>query len=612
MLHLICNYIATPGELWGVFHLSFFNWWQQVLFVAAALLAVFGGWFADSKLGESKTRATFFVVAVVLAVLTGISFVLFSEKLMLLGDGKIRIGTINGKLFDDVTELGDIFIHRLLYRVLAGPGVSGQDIYQWVSIAAGWIFLAVSLLWSARRSKPWPARLFVFLLILSSGALMLFYGHPESYALFNCAVLVFAILCAGSEHGPVRSLLVSAVCLVAAFLHLAGLCLVPALIIVWAQSIKKTWLRFVWIGISSGAVIALGFFLFKSVSRTSALPALLPLMPSVGHPYAILSGGHIVDMMNLFLLVAAVPVMMLMCSYTRDIFKQELSLIAAAAASVLLILLVDIFFEAGDWDLMAFVSLPLGVLAVQTLLGQGLRKPLRIAGIIVGIICFHTVPWIISNATPSIALRQYAEIAIRYHHKDNNWLFVRGTYILSSDQCKQYQEACSLGTAAIENGISDARIYNNLLIASYHLEDYNQAVKYGQAAVASDSNYARAWHYLGESYNYLKDHDRAAKAFDKALALGDTTAETYYGLGYALQSLGQYREASNVLGKALERSPGDIRYLKMAFYNDYLMNDYGPAMVLIEKVLRLSPGDQEALHYKAMIKSASQSTKIGQ
>jgi len=583
-----------------------------VLFVAAALLAVFGGWFADSKLGESKTGTTFILIAVALAVLTGISFVLFSEKLMLLGDGKIRIGTINGKLFDDVTELGDIFIHRLLYRVLAGPGVSGQDVYRWVSIVAGWIFLAISLIWSARLTRPWPARLFVFLLILSSGALMLFYGHPESYALLNCAVLIFAVLCTGSEHGPARALPVSAACLVAAFLHLAGLCLIPALIIVWSQSIKKTWLRFVWIGISAGAVIAPGLFLFKSVSRASALPVLLPLMPSVDHPYAILGGGHIMDMMNLFLLVAAVPVMMLMCSYTRDIFKQELGLIATAAASVLFILLVDIFFEAGDWDLMAFVSLPLGILAVQTLMSQGLRKLLRIAGIIVGIMCFHAAPWMISNAVPSIALRQYADVALRYHHQDNNWLFVRGTYILSSDLCKQYKEALVLGNAAIENGISDARIYYNMLIASYHLADYSQAVKYGQAAVASDSNYARAWHYLGESYNYLKDHDRAAKAFDKALAIGDTTAEVYYGLGYALQSLGQYRKASNALSKAIERSPGEIRYLKMAFYNYYLMNNYDQAMVLIEKVLRLSPGDQEALHYRTMIKSAFRSTKIGQ
>jgi hypothetical protein len=588
-----------------VFHLSFFAWWQQVLFVAAALLAVLGGWFADSKFGDSKTGATVFLAAVAAAGLAAVSFVLFSEKFMLLGDGRIRIGTIGGRLFDDATELGDIFIHRLLYRILAGPGFTGQDIYRWVSIAAGWIFVAVSLLWSVRLPRPWPVRTSIFLLIMGSGALMLFYGHPESYALFNCTVLVFAISCADHDHSLARALLVSAACLAAAFLHLAGLCLVPALIIVWAQFVKKTWLRLAWIGLSSCAVIALGLFIFISVSRVSALPVLLPLIPSAEHPYAVLSGGHIVDMMNLFLLVAAVPVIMLMCSYARDIFEQELSLIAAVAASVLFIFLVDIFFEAGDWDLMAFISLPLGVLAAQTLMLQGLRKPLRIAGIIAGIMCFHTAPWVISNAVPSIALRQYAEVALRYHHKDSDWLFVRGTYILTSDPCRQYREARTLGNVAVDNGISDARIYYNLLIASYHLEDYDQAVKYGQAAVASDSTYTRAWHYLGESYNYLKDHDRAAAAFDKALALGDTVAETYYGLGYALQSMGRYREASNALSKALERSPEEIRYLKMAFYNYYLANDHDQAMTLIEKVLRLSPGDQEALHYRSMILSGT-------
>lgn len=586
-----------------MFHLSFFAWWQQALFIAAALLAVFGGWFADKKLGDSKTGTTFFVIAIATAAVTGISFVLFSEKLMLLGDGKIRIGTINGKLLGDVTELGDIFIHRLLYRVLAGPGFSGQDVYRWVSTVSGWIFLAISFAWSLRTPKPWSMRLLVFFVIISAGALMLFYGHPESYALFNCAVLVFAILCTGNDRGPARALLISAVCLVAAFLHLAGLCLVPAMIIVWAQSIKKTWLRIAWIGISSCAVIALVLFLFRSVSGASALPVFLPLVPSAEHPYAILSGGHIMDMANLFLLVAAVPVMALMCSYTTDIFKRELSLIAAASASVLFILLVDIFFEAGDWDLMAFVSLPLCILAVQTLMNQGLRKPLRIAGIVAGLMCFHIFPWVVSNAVPSIALKQYAEVALRYHHHDNNWLFVRGTYILSSDMCQQYTEARVLGDAAIENGISDARIYYNLLIASYHLEDYGQAVKYGQAAVASDSTYVRAWHYLGESYNYMKDYSRAATAFYKALAFGDTVPETYYGLGYALQSLGQYAEASNTLSKALERSPEDIRYLKMALYTYCLMNDHDRAMDLIEKVLRRSPGDKDALHYRSMILS---------
>ena len=231
-LHILCNFIPGRGNCWSVFHLSFFAWWQQALFIGLALLPLIF-W---ERLGKSLAKTPVFLVLSLFALL----FSAFPSRHILWGDSNMLISQISGPLFPNYMEFGDALIHQLTFRLfsLFGMNASGFQVYRWTSIGAGLVICFMLFYWVKNMYKDKIIGQLFILLFFSQGAIMLFFGHPESYSLFYVVVLVFFLTAMKTLDGGkiIYSVLAS---VAAVFLHLAGLALLPLLLLLWLVSKNK-------------------------------------------------------------------------------------------------------------------------------------------------------------------------------------------------------------------------------------------------------------------------------------------------------------------------------------------------------------------------------------
>jgi len=119
-------------------------------------------------------------------------FLSFSSTTMLLGDGTLRANQIHKGQVLLPTEILDFIVHAVLFRFVFHPlGLSVSDCYNVVSALCGVIFvIGISRLVNYLNPKQ---SLVTFLLMLTSGITVLFFGYIESYSLL-AALLPYIVL----------------------------------------------------------------------------------------------------------------------------------------------------------------------------------------------------------------------------------------------------------------------------------------------------------------------------------------------------------------------------------------------------------------------------------
>jgi Tfp pilus assembly protein PilF len=603
--HLIPNYSPLREYLWGVFHLSFFSWWQQAIFISLSIMAVAGGFILEKvkkggwdEIIYRQRKGLFLAVA----ILSAISFYYFRTSHFLWGDSFLCTTSVNGPLFISPNEIGEVLLHRSLYRLflfLKHP-ISGEQIYSYSSMLAGVTFMSLWVSFCFRNMKREGYSWMWLLAPMASGSMMLFFGHSEHYAIFNVLVLAYLIslLRADSRRGTILALALLVNCI---FMHLAGLSLIPSFLVHILMQPMERRSKIILLGIVLAAsIIAAGLAaVYMATTSVHKLSLLLSVLYSQSRPYAMLSWPHIRDITNLLLLVAPLPIMLIGASHCK-LSSRSLVFFVASCSALLAVFMIEVLFEAGDWDLMSFAGQPFMFWAMVSAEETGVvKKPFMLAGLILGIALFHTLPWIGLNSSIDRIFPAYKTVAGSYKHNDRTLLFVRSSMQLASTG--NLDKAIEIGKIGLSYDSTDVRIYHNMAIAALKGDQRDSARAWEIKALGIDSNYVRAWSTLGSIFTQEGNYNEALKAYDRAIFIEDTVANYFYGKAYALSSLKRYRESLSFLERAIELDPREKKLYQLLFYSHFALGNYQEALVVNSEALRIDPKDSESWLYQGIL-----------
>ena len=225
-----------------------------------------------------------------------------------------------------------VFWHAKLWAL-------GQRLWQWpdafpayaiTSVVAGavYVFVVLQLAWEVGRSRG--QRLLVAGLLLSLGAVQLFFGYVENYTLPAVAIMVYLWLAARTLAGKTPLWVTAAALGLANALHPSTLNLAPSLLILaaagaprrgWLRSLLETGLPLLLIGLGVVAFMEAGGHGIAAL-LTSDRPGggdarwLVPLWTTSTRweHYTMFSWAHLVDIVNQQLLSAPVSLaVVLLC-----------------------------------------------------------------------------------------------------------------------------------------------------------------------------------------------------------------------------------------------------------------------------------------------------------
>lgn len=328
-----------------------------------------------------------------------------------------------------------VFLHQRLWQFVADPllGWPVEQVYATVSIICGMIFVYVLLNFVTRLGRTVLEAAVLAGLLLTAGAMQLFFGYVENYTIVSLGLLITLFLAWQSLHGDLSPLWPVLAFSLTNALH-------PSTVFLW----PGLWLL-AWLCWRRGYVAGRGVVLQTVLPPLLVGGAVLLLMDSGGHGlsallgvdrpgggdglwfvplfetttewqhYTMFSTAHLLDWLNIHLLISpfGLPliVMTLLAVYRfglalfeRQNERDYAYFLGLTAAMYLLLtwLWNPDYGGRKDWDLFApsaFVyTLLAGYLLVHTLTRW---EKLRAAGLFVVAICLlHTGAWIFANTYP--------------------------------------------------------------------------------------------------------------------------------------------------------------------------------------------------------------------
>ena len=528
LMQLACNLFPDRGAWWGFFHLSFLPGWQQALLVTLSLAAaVAGGLLSRAAFIQASWTRTDVILMAALSLLLTVSFYIFKVEHFLLGDAFYLTQGIGKSIFELSPDIGTIAAHRLLYRLFSGNGFTGIDVYRLLSVTTGILYLGMACWWALKNNRSRDTAWLSFFSFLTPGLFLLFWGYAENYALLNLILMLFLLTALVSfESG--NWILPGMVLGLAIFLHLSALSLVPGYLLLLFflhqdGKLKVNKILLVISGLLCVLLLAAGIiYLVKSYKGFAFLIA---LSKSQQRPYSLFSPGHLRDIANGLALNAPFALILFFTSGMRRLEKPVIFLLFLTVCCLGGISLIDIAFESADWDLMAFVSGPillLGLVAVSSNIKQG--RAVFLSGLALSVFIFHSLPWIISNHSLDISVKQFAQTAQTYRHQPKARMFYKGMMdLMTVPGYERYDKAVWLGEYALARGFKDPQLYFNCGLAYYDLGQTGRAVDCWDSAAALYPKYQKkqeeVYFYLALSLLRSGDPLTSAMLAEKGLAL---------------------------------------------------------------------------------------------
>ncbi|MCP4685239.1 MAG: tetratricopeptide repeat protein [bacterium] len=331
--------------------------------------------------------------AVALVVFLGL-FWLLRAQTHYLGDGYQLLSRLSsGNPIIKPWNFGGIAIPLWLSSLLGDRSEAGVRFsYQVISVTAGMGCFVAAFVAARRLFSNNLDRLLFVLGVMTGGTSLLFFGYLENYAFFVLAVFIFALVGLLAARGEVSRFWVLPWLALAVFFHLFGVILIPAAVyLLISDSRLGDWTAARSAALKTGAGIAAALILAVVFWKlcTSHYFLRFALVPFVTDRYTVegytlLSMKHIVDWLNLWILLLPGILIALPVLYTRSgrkalsrrDYRFLLIMLACCAAAVFV--LDPKLGMPRDWDLFSFAGVPLVVLAFYALLdpeqiGRGSR-----------------------------------------------------------------------------------------------------------------------------------------------------------------------------------------------------------------------------------------------
>ncbi|MEW5875632.1 MAG: tetratricopeptide repeat protein, partial [Candidatus Zixiibacteriota bacterium] len=507
------------------------------------------------------------------AALVGILAWLLRARAPLLGDGFMRAADAASGARVLPSELLPSFLsHFLASGLPPGWRMGGQDALRALSVVAG-VLLVVGLWWLAPKADPRGGRRLVFW-VLTFGAARLFAGYVESYALPVAISVLWILALLAYRRGPVSSLPVIALSLLAVASHATTAVFIPVTLWVFWNSRVTSARRF---DLPIYAVIvAVGLFMLADRVHATQVDAiglglrdfLLPLLAQPPHWYGILTPAHLIDGVNQVLILTPALLVALALKLASRAVKQPVSdqgpqqgEIGAAfwVLAILLPILAGLLLDpklgwARDWDLFAVIYSPLMV-GAAVYLARIPRGPSRRA--IAGVALLSAGLWLSFSADAASEVRRY-EALLRLDRSRADYgheilaLYYRDTG-RPMGEIMQYKEALKI--------TDNARYHVALGNAFSNLGRQEDAAAWYRSGSERDPDFHEAHYGLAVTLANLGRFDEALPHAQRAVILNPNRPEYQYQLGYLLMRKGMFAEALPHLERGANVLPRSARNL---------------------------------------------------
>ncbi|MDP6039170.1 MAG: tetratricopeptide repeat protein [Candidatus Latescibacteria bacterium] len=584
------------GGLWGIHLLMFFPVWARVLFLVL-IASLFLSRVRDGAMRSAEWVAHWvprWLRPVLLGVFAGGAFYVFRTATHLLGDGALLLREL------EIADVGPL--HRTdraplvfyLFEQLKGLGQPAEmthRIYSWV---AGVFYVVLAPVAASTIGRDRGERIVALGLLLTLGCVLYFFGYVETYALLlpvGLAYLIFGVRAVQNGGLPYYPALLLGVLIP---LHMIHAMLIPSLLILaWGceQRVKA-------VGISLGLVtlVSCGLLWLSGIppwlifSQAGEAP-FLGLWTDFHRPYGIISFGHVLDVLNQYLLIApaAVGILFLCGRKLKPNNSTTLFLMFAAAFPVLFTLLANAKIGAfRDWDVMGLASLPLMFWCAWIFVRHNNVRSDGIA--LVGVAAIQLMLWVGVNADRRMSEARF-DTTLRASHlspyaRSYGWETLGG-YYRSQNRLTLALDAYSQALKADPNHPRHWNAAGNLY---RRMGNPQEASRHFQRAIEIAPNFAGAHSNLGNALNQLGRYQEAVAAYKHALTLDATLTEAHTNLGVAYHGLGQYEAAVAHHTEALKRKKNFVDALSNLGNTYNSMGRHKAALSVLLQAIKNAPG----------------------
>lgn len=586
---------ARDARLWGINHLAYYP--LPVRLAALALVALaFVPVFARAAyagllrltraLGDGGRRAPWVVATVSVASIA--VFFVFRSASYLLGDGQLIVQSFEASYLGNdsvimssvATIFGSDFISpgtTLLYywTVKLAVVVFGltptQGLVVLPCLLGGvWVFLVLRL---SGASVLTPAlRAWLLVLGLFTTSVVVFFGYIENYSVLLVVVTLYAVASfrvmhrAGRIWGPV------ALFVIAVFVHIQAVLLVPSLVflVAWRAARERRRVVLRW----SVPVLVSLLLVVTIVARAYQFPGdlYLPLFANDAS-YGLLSPGHLLDVANeLLMLLPILPFVATVWFAGRrglahskrkgsqgDLWFGEPVEWQFVALLIVPCLVYVVFFRseigmARDWDLFTMTSVgaaALVLLAVNRYAGAGGGDAAFVSVPAMVMVAVMGVSWIGINASSERTPERFESI-LAYDQTHAGYAY--------ENLAAYYHDKGRLGRAirAMENGArlsGNPRLYARLAFYYEDNGDIAGAIRLLYEMLESHPDYYKGRAKLLDLLEKAGRWDELVRVARGGVEHSDGAPLFYFALGEGLIRTGEVDEGLDAFRKCLSLNP---------------------------------------------------------
>lgn len=555
----------TGYRTWGVNTWGYFPFYVRAALLVIGVIAPFLiGFTKADRMTARENGSDRYVALLALAVagLLAVAFYLLRAKTHFLGDGYQMISRLGEGDYLKHREFGESLVHVWAKNLLGLSGVEGaRASYQTVSIAAGVLFLGLVAVFSRMLFERSGRRWLFFLGLSSGGYMMLFFGYVENYSLFVLSVVLFTLAGLLIAKGRLNRWLILPLLLLAIFFHILGMTLIPGAVYLLvaktalARRLAKQKAGFRLAGwlllLAIIASVLTYFYINDYFFRLAFVPVIADRFTIEG--YTMFSGKHLLDFLNLLLLLLpALPLFVLVLGSVR--IRKIMRAAPYRFLAVLLVSALGAVFvfdpKLGmprDWDLFAFVGVPMAAGFFYILLDDGVRlgrsPTVALLAVLLGLM--SVLPRVAAQASAETSISVIRDYMALDRVKNRHAHFVLARYYADAGD----ELASALETKRWKEEFPEREMVT--LAKKLRAEQKTaEAVAVLRRVIQLNPHDSDAWSNLGEAYMILRMYDSALYVCRIADGLNPNTAPILANLGSANYYLGHLDEAEKTFKKA--------------------------------------------------------------
>jgi len=625
-------------RVWGI------NWWAYLPTLIKLCLLIVGivtppaisYWSRRLRRGGPPAKGTHrkstdYLAPVALTIISfGLTFIIFLNTTHFLGDGYQLLARLANRTPSvKAWDIGASLINESLFSLLNGePHARALLTFQVVSVVSGLMLLVGVAFLSRPLFRHNLQRYLFFLGLTSGGYMLLFFGYVENYALFIMVIMLYTLVGLTVVRGKVSRWWSLAPLLVAFFLHLFAVTLLPSLLYLLlkdsrlgkrlaALTVKTKLLMVVVLVLLSVFVyhfLRINYFFFTF--------ALLPIVPdrfTVEGDW-LFSFKHLFDICNLLmLLIPGLPIFLMMVflspakGWLRRAEYQFLLILVLTTLGAVYIFNPGIGMPR-NWDLFSITGVPLAVLCYYYALeNHRATKSLLLRSIPAIVLGFLSLaPRVATQVVPGLGIAHFKNYQILDKSRNRNarrllidyyeragdfaaaqkeWTRTEVDFPEVSHHKKaeelmrqtKYAEAVVHLRKALDLNPLFYNAYGNLGVCYLNLDMLDSALVLLKIADGVNPYNASIINNIGTTYLRKGEYTHAEKYFLKSLQIDSTEQNAMVGLASVYLQMNQFDRSFNYVNQIFTltdmpydyfRQAGDAYLSKRAFNQAALAYEY--------------------------------------